>query len=62
MRITCPHCKTKFERLPAPHGTITRYSGHKCRCEKCRKAAAEYQANRRRIEREKLEAPRERSR
>lgn len=31
----------KRKRLPA-HGTVTRYTNHKCRCRKCRAAGTAY--------------------
>jgi hypothetical protein len=31
-----------MRRRLAPHGTVTRYSVHRCRCTKCRKAQREY--------------------
>lgn len=32
-------------RNPAPHGTVQRYRRHQCRCNQCKMANAEAQAN-----------------
>jgi hypothetical protein len=38
----CVRCHRAFDVPPPPHGTNSRYTNQKCRCEDCRMAAREY--------------------
>lgn len=54
--ILCELCHQKLHNPKVfIHGTITMYKNHKCKCEKCRKANADYE-HRRRIEHVLVEA------